>query len=85
VVTGDVTQIDLPDGKASGLKEAMRVLRDVEGVGICELTNADVVRHMMVQRIVEAYEKYEKTRGGQEEPRRNNGSERAGYGGKGRK
>jgi hypothetical protein len=40
---------------------------------------------MMVQRIVEAYEKYEKTRGGQEEPRRNNGSERAGYGGKGRK
>ena len=85
VVTGDVTQIDLPDGKASGLKEAMRVLRDVEGVGICELTNADVVRHMMVQRIVEAYEKYEKTRAGQEEPRRNNGSERAGYGGKGRK
>ena len=85
VVTGDVTQIDLPDGKASGLKEAMRVLQDVEGVGICELTNADVVRHMMVQRIVEAYEKYEKTRGGQEEPRRNNGSERAGYGGKGRK
>ena len=62
VVTGDVTQIDLPDGKASGLKEAMRVLRDVEGVGICELTNADVVRHMMVQRIVEAYEKYENAR-----------------------
>ena len=85
VVTGDVTQIDLPDGKASGLKEAMRVLRDVEGVGICELTNADVVRHMMVQRIVEAYEKYEKTRGGQEESRRNNGYESARNGGKGRK
>ena len=64
VVTGDVTQIDLPDGKASGLKEAMRVLRDVEGVGICELTNADVVRHVMVQRIVEAYERYEKHEAG---------------------
>ena len=49
VITGDVTQIDLPDGKASGLKEAMRVLRDVEGIGICELTNADVVRHVMVK------------------------------------
>ena len=59
VITGDTTQIDLPDGKLSGLKEAMRVLRNVEGIGICELTNADVVRHVMVQRIVEAYEKYE--------------------------
>ena len=63
VITGDVTQIDLPDGKASGLKEAMRVLRDVEGIGICELTNADVVRHVMVQRIVEAYEEDEERRG----------------------
>ncbi len=59
VITGDVTQIDLPDGKPSGLKEALRVLRDVEGVGICALTNDDVVRHIMVQRIVEAYERYE--------------------------
>ena len=59
VITGDVTQIDLPDGKSSGLKEAMRVLKNVEGIGICELTNADVVRHVMVQRIVEAYERYE--------------------------
>ena len=62
VITGDVTQIDLPDGKASGLKEAMRVLRRVEGIGICELTNADVVRHVMVQRIVAAYEEYESAR-----------------------
>ena len=62
VITGDVTQIDLPDGKASGLKEAMRVLKHVEGVGICELSNADVVRHVMVQRIVEAYETYEKNK-----------------------
>ena len=60
VITGDATQIDLPDGKTSGLKEAMRVLRNVEGIGICELTNADVVRHVMVQRIVQAYEDYEK-------------------------
>ena len=64
VITGDTTQIDLPADKTSGLKEAMRVLRDVEGIGICELTNADVVRHVMVQRIVEAYEKYETARNG---------------------
>ena len=59
VITGDVTQIDLPGDKPSGLKEAMKVLRDVEGVGICELTQQDVVRHVMVQRIIEAYAKYE--------------------------
>ena len=64
VITGDVTQIDLPDGKPSGLKEAMRVLKNVEGIGICELTNADVVRHVMVQRIVEAYERYETAKSG---------------------
>ncbi len=64
VITGDVTQIDLPDGKASGLREAMRVLRHVEGIGICELTNADVVRHVMVQRIVKAYEDYETAKNG---------------------
>lgn len=64
VITGDVTQIDLPDGKASGLREAMRVLKNVEGIGICELTNADVVRHVMVQRIVRAYESYENAQNG---------------------
>ena len=64
VITGDVTQIDLPDGKPSGLREAMRVLRNVEGIGICELTNADVVRHVMVQRIVRAYEDYENAKNG---------------------
>ena len=64
VITGDVTQIDLPDGKASGLREAMRVLKNVEGIGICELTNADVVRHVMVQRIVRAYESYENAKNG---------------------
>ena len=64
VITGDVTQIDLPADKSSGLKEAMRVLRNVEGIGICQLTNADVVRHVMVQRIVEAYERYEDAKNG---------------------
>ena len=64
VITGDVTQIDLPDGKPSGLREAMRVLKNVEGIGICELTNADVVRHVMVQRIVKAYEEYETAKNG---------------------
>ena len=64
VITGDVTQIDLPPDKTSGLKEAVRVLKDVEGIGICELTNADVVRHVMVQRIVEAYERYETAKNG---------------------
>jgi len=62
VITGDVTQIDLPADKTSGLKEAMRVLEDVEGIGICRLTNADVVRHALVQRIVQAYEDYENSR-----------------------
>ncbi len=60
VITGDVTQIDLPADKTSGLKEAVRVLRDVEGVGICELTDQDVVRHVMVQRIIKAYDDYYK-------------------------
>ena len=64
VITGDVTQIDLPADKSSGLKEAMRVLRNVEGIGICQLTNTDVVRHVMVQRIVEAYERYEEAKNG---------------------
>lgn len=59
VITGDATQVDLPRDKVSGLKEAMWVLRDVKGVGLCELTAADVVRHAMVQRIVKAYEVYE--------------------------
>ena len=66
VITGDVTQIDLPEDKTSGLKEAMKVLKDVEGVGICELTQQDVVRHVMVQRIIEAYAKYEENRFGKE-------------------
>ena len=64
VITGDVTQIDLPADKVSGLKEVVRVLRDVEGIGICGLTQDDVVRHVMVQRIIKAYEDDEKRRAG---------------------
>ena len=63
VITGDITQIDLPGDKPSGLKEAMKVLKGVEGIGIMELTQNDVVRHVMVQRIIEAYAKYEEKRG----------------------
>ena len=62
VITGDATQIDLPADKMSGLKQAVRVLRDVEGIGICELCDQDVVRHVMVQRIIRAYQDYEDTR-----------------------
>ena len=58
VITGDITQIDLPADKTSGLKEALRVLKNVEGIGICELTDQDVVRHVMVQRIIKAYDEY---------------------------
>ena len=57
VITGDVTQIDLPADKVSGLKEAMKVLDGVDDIAICKLTGADVVRHELVQKIIEAYEK----------------------------
>ncbi len=56
VITGDITQIDLPADKVSGLKEAMRVLKGVEDISICRLGEADVVRHVIVQRIIKAYE-----------------------------
>ena len=57
VITGDVTQIDLPDDKTSGLKDAIRVLEGVKDIAICKLTSADVVRHALVQQIINAYEK----------------------------
>ena len=57
VITGDVTQIDLPDDKISGLKDAIRVLDGVKDIAICRLTSADVVRHALVQEIINAYEK----------------------------
>ncbi len=57
VITGDITQIDLPRDKTSGLKDAIRVLEGVEDIAICQLTSADVVRHALVQKIINAYEK----------------------------
>jgi len=56
VVTGDVTQTDLPRGARSGLAEAVRLLRGIEGIATCHFSDADVVRHPLVQRIVVAYE-----------------------------
>ena len=60
VITGDITQIDLPEDKVSGLKVAMRVLEGIDDIAVCTLTGADVVRHRLVQKIIEAYEVYEK-------------------------
>ena len=60
VITGDVTQIDLPSDKTSGLKDAIRVLEGVKDIAICRLTSADVVRHALVQEIINAYEKADK-------------------------
>src|SRR5579859_4925383 len=62
VVTGDVTQIDLPEGKKSGLREAREILRNVEGIKFFEFSDKDVVRHPLVQKIVVAYDKAEKER-----------------------
>ena len=70
VITGDITQIDLPPDKTSGLKEAVRVLKGVEGIGICELNDQDVVRHVIVQRIIQAYDAYYARSGGGEKPSR---------------
>ena len=60
VITGDVTQIDLPTDKTSGLKDAIRVLENVKDIAICKLTSADVVLHALVQQIITAYEKAER-------------------------
>ena len=60
VVTGDVTQIDLPKGRRSGLVEAEKILKDVKGIDFCYLKGVDVVRHEMVKRIISAYDEYYK-------------------------
>ena len=61
VVTGDVTQVDLPSGQKSGLAEARSLLHGIEGIAFCEFTKVDVVRHPLVQRIVQAYEERDET------------------------
>ncbi|MDP4118518.1 MAG: PhoH family protein [Bacillota bacterium] len=62
IVTGDVTQIDLPSGKKSGLKEAAKILQGVEDIEFCNFSDKDVVRHPLVQKIVKAYENYNKNK-----------------------
>ena len=62
IITGDMTQIDLPRDQRSGLKEALKILEGVEGIGVVNLGQKDIVRHKLVTRIVNAYEKYDKER-----------------------
>ena len=69
VITGDITQIDLPPDKTSGLIDAMRVLDNVNDIAICMLTAADVVRHELVSKIIAAYDKRDKTAGKTNEPK----------------
>ena len=69
VVTGDVTQVDLPRGKSSGLTHAAKILENVEGVKVCPLSDKDVVRHPLVMRIVKAYEKDEEREAAREKER----------------
>jgi phosphate starvation-inducible PhoH-like protein len=61
VITGDITQIDLPAGKKSGLIEALEVCGKIEGIGIVQFNEKDVVRHNLVQQIIRAYEEFEVT------------------------
>lgn len=63
VITGDITQIDLPDGKRSGLREVIKILNNIDDIAFCHFSFKDVVRHPLVQRIIKAYEKYDGLRG----------------------
>lgn len=62
VVTGDLTQTDLPEGKKSGLKQAVSILKNIEGISVCKLTDKDIVRHPLVMQIVRAYDRDEKAK-----------------------
>jgi phosphate starvation-inducible PhoH-like protein len=64
IVTGDITQIDLPDGKKSGLKEVRKILDGIEDINFSEFSEKDVVRHPLVQKIIKAYDKYDAQRNG---------------------
>lgn len=75
VVTGDDTQIDLPEGKFSGLKEVQDILRDVEGIAFVKLSERDVVRHELVQRIIQAYDRYQQRIDAAEEESRSQNEE----------
>ncbi|MCK9221612.1 MAG: PhoH family protein [Limnochordia bacterium] len=67
VITGDITQIDLPRGKRSGLVQIQSILRGIEGISFIYLDKEDIVRHQLVQRIIQAYEQYEENQGAQDE------------------
>ena len=58
VITGDVTQVDLPRGQASGLRQVVDILKDVDGISFTFFNSKDVVRHPLVQRVIQAYEKH---------------------------
>jgi phosphate starvation-inducible PhoH-like protein len=73
VITGDVTQVDLPDGMSSGLSDAVSLLTRIEGLSCCYFTSADVVRHPLVQRIVEAYDGRDARRKAASEAKRSSG------------
>ena len=60
IITGDMTQVDLPRGTKSGLHEALEILSDIEGIGVVKLGNKDIVRHKLVTKIVNAYDKFDK-------------------------
>ena len=81
VVTGDMSQTDLPYGQKSGLAIARRVLDGVEGVGVYEFTDRDVVRHPLVRRIINAYDKYEREAREQKEKKNSADGKRGGAGG----
>lgn len=70
IVTGDITQIDLPPTATSGLIQAMKILKGVSGIGKIEFNKKDIVRHKLVKRIVEAYEKHDAKRAAEREEKR---------------
>lgn len=67
VITGDITQIDLPDSKSSGLKQALQIVSDIDGISVTYLTSKDVVRHSLVTKIVEAYDRFDKKKNNKKE------------------
>ena len=73
IVTGDITQIDLPRDKRSGLKEAAKILKNIEDISFCTFTEKDVVRHPLVQQIIKAYAKYDEEQEKRRNKRKSNG------------
>ena len=67
IVTGDMTQIDLPSSQRSGLAQVLQILKGIKGISVIELNKGDIVRHKLVTRIVEAYERYDKKKKEEEE------------------